>query len=351
VPDEDCVRGCRRILSLTEGLTAKDLVFTLGASGFSSLLTLPVPGVTLEDVRRTVYLMQIERGAPTPDLSPVRNHLDRLKGGQIAARIHPARTIHIVAKDPRSYEQLIYHNTWIHTLPDCSTFGDAVAMLKKWDAWDAAPAAVRRHLSRADPQYETVKPERYRALNGRIFGVMPGQQGAWPAARDAASALGYRPVTLATELSAEASQAGLTVAAIARAVETQGTPFTPPVALFTGGELLVAVGQARGIGGRNQEFALAAALKIAGSAGIVVGAVDTDGTDGPGAQYDPGRDLPTLAGGIVDGQTVARAAARGLDIRRALQEHDTTPLLLALDDGILAAQSTGLRDLGVVLIQ
>ena len=70
VPDEDCVTGCREILSLTEKLTEKDLVFTLGASGFSALLTLPVPGVTLEDIQRTVYLMQIERGVPTSESVP-----------------------------------------------------------------------------------------------------------------------------------------------------------------------------------------------------------------------------------------------------------------------------------------
>jgi glycerate 2-kinase len=96
---------------------------------------------------------------------------------------------------------------------------------------------------------------------------------------------------------------------------------------------------------------LAAAEKIAGSAHIVVGAVDTDGTDGPGAQYvDGAGPIPTLAGGIVDGYTVREAAERGLDIRHELRRHNATPLLLALDNGILAAQSTGLRDLGVVLI-
>jgi glycerate-2-kinase len=351
VPDEDCVRGCKRIWELTNDLDSDDLVFTLGASGFSSLLTLPAPGISLEDVRRTVYLMQIERGAPTQDLSPIRNHLDLLKGGQIAACIHPAHAIHIIAKDPGSYEQLIYHNTWIHTLPDRSTFADAIASLKKWDAWDAVPASVRQHLLRADPRYETVKPARYLTLGARIYGVMAGQRGQWPAARGTAKTLGYQPVTLATNLTAEASQAGLTVAAIAQAIEQAGTPFEPPVALLTGGELLVTVGQEAGIGGRNQEFALAAAVKIAGSAHIVIGAVDTDGTDGPGSQYTPGHaDIPTLAGGIVDGNTVARAETAGLDIDCALRSHDTTPLLLALGDGILATQSTGLRDLGVVLI-
>ena len=389
VPDEDCVRGCQRILEITRGLSKDDLVFTAGASGFSSLLTMPVPGVSLEEVRRTVYLMQIERGAPTSDLAPVRNHLDVMKGGQIAALVHPARAVHLIAKDPATHEEWIYHNNWVHTFPDCSTFGDAVHSLKKWDAWDAVPRAVREHLERADPRYETVKPERYQQLSYRIYGILPGQQGLWPAAKLKAQELGFRPVNMALGLNVEASQAGLVMATVARTMENEGAPFVPPVALFTAGELTVTVGQEKGVGGRNQEYTLSAATKIAGSQHIVVGAVDTDGTDGPGPQYlasghlldiqeqvgwsgtptaplrdsrslPNGRrgtrpvalveDLPTLAGGLVDGYTLREAEQRGLDIRRELKRHNTTPVLLALDSGILATQSTGLQDLGVVLV-
>jgi glycerate 2-kinase len=351
VPDEDCVHGCQCILALTRNLTPNDLVFTIGASGFSSLLTMPVPGVSLDDVRRTVYLMQIERGAPTSDLSPIRNHLDVLKGGRISAQIHPARAIHIMSKPPGDYAELIYRNTWFHTLPDHSTFSDAVGNLKKWDAWDAAPGSVRAFLERADPRYETVKPDDYQKLSYRIYGVMPGEQGYWPTAKAKAETLGFRAVTLAMGLQTEASQAGSFVGTVARTIEREGMPFEPPVALFTSGELLVTVGQEMGIGGRNQEYALAAALQIAGSGGVVVGAVDTDGTDGPGTQYVAGAEhIPTLAGGIVDGYTVNLAREQGLDIRRALKQHNTTPLLVALDSGILANQNPGLQDLGIVLV-
>jgi glycerate-2-kinase len=114
--------------------------------------------------------------------------------------------------------------------------------------------------------------------------------------------------------------------------------------------MLVTVNQENGIGGRNQEWALAAALQIAGSPNIVMGAVDSDGTDGPGAQYAPGMDYPTLAGGLVDGYTAGEARRRGIDLRDALRRHDTTPPLLALDSGILAPQSTGLQDLCVILV-
>ncbi|MDQ1300532.1 MAG: hypothetical protein QG637_450, partial [Chloroflexota bacterium] len=156
IPDEGCATGCRRILALCQDLTADDLVFTLGTNGFSALLTLPADGISMAEVRQLTYMMQIERGVPTGDLNPIRNHMDQMKGGRFARHIQPARAIHIVGIDPSSYQQVIYRNLWLHSLPDCTTFADAKAMLLKWDAWDAAPASVRAHIERAAPADETV---------------------------------------------------------------------------------------------------------------------------------------------------------------------------------------------------
>lgn len=350
VPDEGCVLGCQRILEMTRGLTRDDLVFTIAANGISALLTLPVPGVTLEDVRRTTYLMQIERGAPTGDLNPIRNHLDMLKGGRISRYIHPAKAIHILAIEPGDYRQLMHRNVWLHTLPEGSTFQDAIAMLKKWDAWDEVPASVRRHLGAADPRHETVKADEFERMDFRIFGVMPPQQGMLPTAQKKAAELGFRPITLATGLSAEASQAGQVVATIANTIERLGEPFEPPCALFTSGELLVTVGKEKGIGGRNQEYVLAAALKIAGSKNIVVGGVDSDGTDGPGTQFVEGCDIPSLAGGLVDGETVEEARRAGIDLRGELKRHNTSVALCKLNSGIIATHNISLNDLDVTLI-
>ena len=409
VPDDGCVRGCQQILAMCQDLRPEDLVFTVVANGVSALLTMPVPGVSLEDVRQTTYAMQIERGAPTQDLNPIRNHLDMMKGGRISRHIQPAMAIHIVAIDPNyaphqgaqrtPYDQLIHGNLWLHTLPDCTTFADAVAMLDKWDAWDVVPAAVREHLRRADPRHETVKADEFERWRFRIFGVMPQHLGVIPAVRRKAARLGFKPHLLARFMQAEASQAGFVIADIARTIEREGAPFEPPCALITGGELLVTVGQETGVGGRNQEFALAAALRIAGSERIVVAGVDTDGTDGPGFQFAPrsfaalrmtnaalrmtndalrmtndalrttddalgprsaqlagelvraaGELPPCLAGGIVDGQAVAEARAANVDILAALRRHNTSPALWKLQSGIVATQNISLTDLGVTLV-
>lgn len=354
VPDDACVRGCRRILQLTQDLSEDDLVFTCIGNGVSALLTLPVPGVTLEDVMATTRIMQIEHGAPTPDLNPIRNHLDMLKGGRIARRLQPAQVIHLIAIEPGSYHELMHDNFWLHTLPDGTTYDQAIDSLHKWGAWDEVPASVREFLCRKDPVMDSVKAEEYEGFHHRIFGVMPGprQTAKLPAAMRKAEELGFRPYLLGEEVSAiEASHAATYLAEIARTVERRGQPFEPPCALFTSGEMVVTVGKEGGMGGRNQEFALAAARRIAGSASIVMASVDTDGTDGPGTQFvQGGAAIPCLAGGVVDGLTLAEAEAAGVDITEALRRHDATPALWRLRSGVLAEPGISLNDMTVALV-
>jgi glycerate-2-kinase len=364
VPDEGCVIGCQNILKICEQLKPNDLVFTIVGNGVSALLTMPVEGVSLEHIRQITYEMQIEKGAPTEDLNPVRNHLDQMKGGQISRRLRKVRAIHLLAFDandfiyprdiPQSarygYHHLMQRNLWLHSLPDFTTFADAVKMLQKWHVWERVPEAVRQHLLRADPAKETVKAAEFEQWNHRIFGIMPKELGVLPTAAAKAAELGFHPYILTRFLQAEASQAGLTLADIAKTVERECMPFEPPCVLLSSGELLVTVGKETGVGGRNQEFALAAAIRIRGSQDIVVGAIDTDGTDGPGSQFCGENGRPCLGGGLVDGQTAHEAEAAGIDLHSALRQHDTSPALWDLNCGIHISQNISLGDLDVILI-
>jgi glycerate 2-kinase len=353
-PDEDCARGCEKILELTRGLTEEDLVFTCVANGVSSLLTLPAPGLTMEDLRRTTLVTQIERGMPTRELSPIRNHLDRMKGGRISRYFHPAKMVHMISIDPGDYGQRMYNNYWLHNLPDYSTFQDAIDSLKRYDAWEAVSPAVRRHLEKADPREETLKAADFEKMSFRLFGLMPGywQSGKLEPAMKKAEELGFKAYLLTDKLiEIEASQAGIYMASMANTIERSGQPFEPPCALFSSGELVVTVGKEKGIGGRNQEFALAAALKIGGSENIVMASVDTDGTDGPGFQFShETTDIPCLAGGIVDGKTTEEAKQRGVDIIGALRHHDTTHTLWKLQSGVVVSPNISVIDLTVALI-
>jgi glycerate-2-kinase len=353
-PDEECASGCRRIIEMCKELTKNDLVFTCVGNGVSSLLTLPVQGVTIEDLRKTTYVTQIERGTTTGNLNPIRNHVDMMKGGRISRYIQPAKAIHILSIEPGDYNQLMHNNLWLHTLPDCTTFELAINNLKREDAWDAVPASVRRHLLKADPRDETVKADEFEKWDFRIFGVMPGtmQTAKLGPAMEKARELGFKPYMLAHRImGVEAGQAGMYMACIARSIEESGQPFEPPCALFSSGEFIVTVGKETGIGGRNQEFALAASPIVAGSKNIVIGSVDTDGTDGPGGQFTAGRvEIPCLAGGIVDGETVAAAKKAGINLDEELKRHNTSPTLWKLKSGVWATPNISLIDLTVALI-
>jgi glycerate-2-kinase len=333
-------------------LTERDLVFTIAGSGVSSLLTLPAPGITVDDLRTVTYATQIERGTLTSVLGPIRNHLDMVKGGKLARYVHPARMVHILSIQPGSYHDLMHRNTWLHTLPDSSTFETAVRNLKREGAWDAVPEPVRRHLLKADPAYETVKAEEFERTSFRIFGVMPHRAHIPSQALAKARELGLTPIVLAEQVSGiEASQAGMYLACIARSIERDGTPFEPPCALFTNGEMVVTVGKETGVGGRNQEMALSAARTIAGSRNIAITSVDTDGTDGPGAQFsDSGMAMPCLAGGIVDGLTCGAAGKAGVDVERELKRHNTSPALWKVGGGIVAEPSISMLDLTIAVI-
>ena len=358
VPDEGCVRGCERILELARSLTERDLVFTVAGNGVSSLLTLPVPGVTLDDVRNVTYMMQIEKGAPTGDLNAIRNNLDVMKGGKISRYLRPARVCHIVITDPSgmmtpsptAYQDLMTKNLWLHTLPDSTSFTHAVAMLEKWDCWDHAPEGVRSFLKKADPAWETVRGAEFEKWGHRIYGVMPYELGMLPTAEAKAAELGFTPHRMSSFLMAEAREAGFVYATVADTCQKEGKPFTAPCALISGGELLVTVGKGTGVGGRNQEFVLAAALKIAGSKRIVVGGVDSDGTDGPGTQFSDYKDIPCLAGGVVDGHTAAAACEAGIDLNAELRRHNTTLPLWKLGDGVVATHGVSMCDLDVILV-
>lgn len=355
LPDDECLKGSERILQLAKNAEEGDLVFTISGNGGSSLMTLPPEGITLADVREITYLMQIERGAPTSDLNIVRNHIDLLKAGRLSEQIYPATMIHILAWDlsgtaPINYEQLLTRNVWLHALPDNSTFGDAISVLKKWNLWKETPISIRRHLETADDRYETPKKENFDKMSFRIFTVLP-RRALIEGARKGGMKLQLSSYVLTDLLQAEAKEAGKMIAQIARCIELNGEPFKPPCALITGGEMRVTVGKEKGIGGRNQEFVLSAALEIAGSKNIVIGALDSDGTDGPGDQFNEHAGLgPCLAGGVADGCTVVRAENRKLDIVQELKRHNSSHVFHMLDDGIIASEGISLDDFSVTIV-
>lgn len=360
VPDADCVEGCKAIVKLCEDLTERDLVFTITGNGQGSLLTYPVDDISLEDLQKAIYIFQIEQGGTTVDLVPIRNHLDQIKGGKLSRYIQPARAIHLFGHLLQSYDDLLYRpvNRWLHQLPDFQTYEDAIQSLHRWKAWDKVPESVRRFLQKADPVQETLKIDEFLQMKNRLFCIMPEHIGFLPNARKKAEEFGFRTYTLFEDFEmagTEAVHAGKVVANMAIHSKENNDPFIPPCAIFSRGEMVVTVGAKKGMGGRNQEFVLSAAMELGerGGESIIIGSIDTDGTDGPGSQFtdDPeNMHVPVLTGGIVDYSTARRAKERGLNIFEALRDHNTSKLLHVLDDGIVATQNLSTGDLTVTLV-
>ncbi len=363
IPDEGCVKGCQEMVKMIQDyqLTSRDLVFTILGNGASSLLTLPWEDLSLEDVQSVTQIIQIEKGLLTPQLNLVRNQLDQLKGGRITRLLAPSKMVHLIPIDlnepnafgDAGYAGLMKSNFWLHTLPDISSPALAIKLLKDFELWEQMPIAVRHHLQNPCPEQEVMHPQEFEALDCRIFGLMPTTHNFIPITMQAAKALGYQPHFLMRRTFVEASAAGQLISRIALNVANEQMPFQAPCALFLTGELTVAVEKETGIGGRNQEFAMSAATVIQGNKRIVVAAVDTDGTDGPGGRFDENawaQGCHNLAGGIVDGFTMEEAAHKQINIEEALRSHATSQALWKLDSGIWASQNISIQDLIVVLV-
>lgn len=359
VPDSCCVEGCRKIEALASDIGSRDLVFTITGSGCGALMTYPADDITIDDIARFTHMMQIEKGVPTRDLNPIRTHIDRFKGGRLSRLFLPATLVHMTTADPSkqdtpvrrtTYFEMLQDNTFFPPLSAGSTYADCIAILKKWDAWDATPESIRRRLLHGTQEAENLSVKEYEALGARFFGLVFKDATVYPAVRKRAVELGYRCIMLSEYQQAEAREAGFVDASMALCAERMGEPFQPPIVLMSSGENVVTVGEESGIGGRNQEYCTAAALRIGGSRKIVFGAVDTDGTDGPGGFSCPGAPA-CLAGAIIDGETAGEAKAADINLWDALKTHGTSRPLWQLSCGIAATANVSALDLRIILIQ
>ena len=358
VPDECCIEGCRNIEALVGNATERDLIFTIFGSGCGSLFTYPADGISMQDISEFTYMMQIQKGVPTSDLNQIRTHIDRFKGGRITRMMGRATIINIVTADPSkmstpvlrvSYLEMLKTNTFFPTVATASTYQDCIDILHKWDAWEETPLSIRNHLLQGSAETENMSVEEYESYGCRFFGLIFKDATVYPAVREKAAELGLRCVMLSEYMEAEAREAGFVDGNLALCCERLGEPFQGPIVLMSSGENVVTVGKETGVGGRNQEYCLGAALRIAGSRRIVIGAVDTDGTDGPGGFTYPGAP-ECLSGAVVDGYTVSQAQKDGIDLWQGLKTHGTSEPLWKLGCGVEAEKGVSALDLRIIYI-
>lgn len=334
LPDESGVRATQRLLQASAALTAEDCVFVALTGGASSLLVAPAAGLALADKREATRRL-MHAGATIGEINCVRRHLSAVKGGQWRLRLWPARVVTLLISDVvEGHVATIGSGP---TVPDESTFAEALAIVDRYGQRAALPpAALRRLEAGADGRVpETPKPGE-RRFEGDAVLVLASGRHAVAAAAARATQLGFDArihdpaMTGGTHVRAREFAARLvTESTAARARGARR------VALVAGGETTLEV-RGPGSGGRSQEFALVAAREFAGHPGLALLAGGTDGTDGP----------TEAAGGFADWTTEARAAAIGLDLGASLAANDSGTALAALDDRLVTGPTgTNVMDL------
>ena len=332
VPDRAGRQAARRILELVGGLGQDDLVLCLISGGGSALLALPAAGVSLDD-KQAVNRALLRAGATISEINCVRKHLSAIKGGRLAAAAAPARVVALLISDVPGDDPAVIASG--PTVADPTTFADARAVLARYGI--EPPAAVAARLRAADD--ETPKPgERRLARAETRLIATPGD--ALEAAARRARAAGFGPLILGDSLEGEAREVGIVHAGIARHAVRSAQPAAPPCAILSGGETTVTV-RGGGRGGRNTEFLLALALALDGLAGVHAIACDTDGIDGS----------EDNAGAVIAPDTLARAAAAGVDARAHLADNDAYGFFAALGDLVVTGPTlTNVNDFRALLI-
>jgi len=339
VPDERGMAGARRIADIACTAGPRDLVICLISGGASALLPLPADGISLADKQAATQAL-LACGADIHELNTVRKHLSSIKGGQLARMAWPAAVIALVLSDVVGDDLDVIGSG--PTVPDRSTFADALEIVIRYALLRRLPRPVRARLERGAAGQIDETPKPGDAVFARTKNIIVGNnRGAVNAGARAARALGYRTVVLSTTIKGEARSVALVHAAVAREIRASGHPVKPPACVISGGETTVTLSKGHGLGGRNQEFVLAAAREIAGLKNVVLLAAGTDGTDGP----------TDAAGAIADGRTIARATAEGLDARAALAGNDSYYFFEPLGDLIRTGPTgTNVADVHILLV-
>ena len=329
IPDERGAEGARRILEIAHAAGPRDLLIGLISGGASALLPAPAPPLTLAG-KQALTRQLLASGAAIQEMNVVRKHLSLMKGGQLAQAASPATVIALLLSDVVGDDPGVIGSG--PTVPDSSTVADAVRILHKYDV--SVPAGAL---------HETPKPGDPAFARSRHV-IVGSNKHAIDAAADWARRLGYRTMVLSTTIEGETREIARMHAAIAREILSSNRPIRRPACLLSGGETTVTV-RGRGLGGRNQEFVLAAILALGEAGPVTILSAGTDGIDGP----------TDAAGAIAvsgaDSSTLARAASRGLDARRFLDDNDSYRFFEPLD-ALLKTGPTGtnVADVRVLLI-
>jgi len=338
IPDKSGVEGTRRMLEIAEQAKKEELIICLISGGGSSLMPLPRGGITISDKREITDAL-LKCGATINEINTVRKHISDFKGGWLAKKAYPATVLNLILSDVVG-DPLDFIASG-PTVPDSTTFNEAIKALKKYGLWDKAPATIKKVLSDGEKGLIPETPKATDKAFKKVYNVVIGNNRfACLAAREQLRSAGLNTLLLTSTMEGEARHVGVMLASIAREVSISGNPVPKPAGIIAGGETTVTV-TGKGLGGRNQEISLTAALKMGGLDGVVVASLSTDGVDGP----------TDAAGAIVDGKTIARAAEMSVNPEEFLAENDSYNFFSKLGDLIFTGPTgTNVNDVSVMVV-
>jgi glycerate-2-kinase len=338
IPDGSGVAGASRMLELVGKAKEKDLVLCLISGGGSSLMPRPRGSVSLEDKRKVTDAL-LRSGATITEINTVRKHVSELKGGWLAKEAYPATVVNLILSDVVG-DPLDFIASG-PTVPDTTTFHDAIEILKHHGLWNTVPGSVRDLLTEGGKGLipETPKPgdkvfkKVHNIVVGNNFTASQAAYGSFKKAR-------LNSLLLTSTLEGQARDVGTVLASMAKEAASSGNPVPRPAGIVAGGETTVTV-VGKGKGGRNQEIPLSAALKISNMNGVVVASASTDGVDGP----------TDAAGALADGKTLQRAHDLKLNPREFLANNDSYVFFDKLGDLVFTGPTgTNVCDVAVVVL-
>jgi len=338
IPDQQGFEGAKKIQALVRASGPEDLVIFLLSGGGSALLPLPVDGITLEEKQHVTQLL-LECGADIGEINTIRKHISQMKGGWLARWAYPSTVIAFILSDVVGDPLDVIGSG--PTVPDPSTYEDAWEILRKFDLIHKVAPSIQKHLSmgREKKVQETPKPGE--PVFEKVYNMIIGSNIiALRAGEHEASSLGLHTVILSSSIVGDTKEAARFHSAIAKEALSSGHPLRRPACIISGGETTVTI-KGSGLGGRNQEFALATALEIQGFEKIVVLSGGTDGTDGP----------TDAAGAIADHTTVERARGMGLSPKAYLENNDSYSFFQRLGDLLITGPThTNVMDVRIFLV-
>jgi hydroxypyruvate reductase/glycerate 2-kinase len=337
-PTAEGVAGTRQMLALLASAGPNDVALCLLSGGGSALLPAPAEGVSLEDKQQVTRLLHA-CGATINEMNCVRKHLSAVKGGRLAQVFSGKALFSLIISDVIGDPLDVIASG--PTAADPTTFTDGRAVLQKYHLTPQVPASVLRHLEEGAAGRV---PETLKALPANIHNIVLGNNArSLAAATRQAEQLGYRVLNLGSFIEGETRHVATVLAGLVRSIRADGVPLAPPVCLLSGGETTVTLSEHHGLGGRNQEFVLAAALKLGEDAlrDVILLSGGTDGEDGP----------TDAAGALADVGTLRSALSLGLDAGTFLARHDAYHFFAAAGDLLKSGLTgTNVMDVRVILI-